>query len=73
MKPPNREIKLTKEEAKSSLEAPFWNQNQKIDKNSEFHKMIEKLCEGVFDNNKWKALTNNVGVIFIERRCKNVY
>ena len=52
MKPPIREIKLTKEEAKSSLEAPFWNQNQKIDKNSEFHKMIEKLCEGVFDNNK---------------------
>ncbi len=52
MKLLDREIKLTKEEAKSSLEAPFWNPNQKIDKNSEFNKMIEKLCKGLFDNDK---------------------
>lgn len=45
---PDRKIELTKQEKRSSLEAKFWNDKQKIDKNTPFMKKIEKICEGVF-------------------------
>ena len=39
---------LTPEEKKSSLEAPFWEKNVKIDKNTPFMKKIEEICKDVF-------------------------
>ncbi len=56
MKPPKREpIKLTQEEAKSSLRAPFWNEEQEINKETPFMQMIEKLCKEVdFEGQKNK-------------------
>lgn len=42
---------MTKEEKKSSLEAQFWNDKQKIDKNSKLNKKIEKICKTI-DFNK---------------------
>lgn len=42
-----REMNLTKEEKRRALEAPFWDTNAKVDKNSKFYKEIEKLCKEV--------------------------
>lgn len=51
---PNRNLneEMTKEEKRSSLEAPFWNPDQKLDKNSKLYKEIEEVCKGVFDDKK---------------------
>ena len=48
MEKTDREIELTKEEKRSSLEAQFWSDKQEVDKNTSFMKKIEKLCEGMF-------------------------
>ncbi len=47
MKKTNRKIELTSEEKRSSLEAQFWNDKQKIDKNTPFMKEIEKICKNI--------------------------
>lgn len=48
-----RKIELNKQEKRSSLEAKFWNDKQKIDKNTLFMKKIEKICEDIdFKNQK---------------------
>lgn len=46
---PDRKLKdeMAKEEKKSSLEAQFWNNKQKIDKNSKLNKKIEKICKDI--------------------------
>lgn len=41
----DRKIELTKQEKRSSLEAKFWNDKQKIDKNTPFMQKIEKICK----------------------------
>lgn len=48
MEKTDRKIKLTKAEKRSSLEAKFWSDKQKIDRNTPFKKKIEKICEEVF-------------------------
>lgn len=48
MEKTDREMNLTKEEKRSSLEAQFWSDKQKIDRNTPFMKKIEKICEEVF-------------------------
>lgn len=47
----NLNNEMTKEEKRSSLEAQFWNDKQKIDKNSQLNKKIEKICKNI-DFNK---------------------
>lgn len=47
MEKSDRKIELTKQEKRSSLEAKFWNDKQKIDKNTPFMKEIEKICKDV--------------------------
>lgn len=44
---PNKNINMTKEEKKSSLEAQFWNDKQQIDKTSKLHQEIEKVCKNI--------------------------
>lgn len=41
---------LTPEEKRSSLEAQFWGDNQKIDKNTSLMKKIKELSKGMFEN-----------------------
>lgn len=49
----NLNNEMTKEEKRSSLEAQFWNEKQKIDKNSKLYKKIEKVCKNIdFKGNK---------------------
>ncbi len=48
---PDRKIELTKQEKRSSLEAKFWNDKQKIDKNTPLMKKIEKICKDIDFNN----------------------
>ena len=50
---PNRNLnnEMTNEEKRSSLGAQFWNDKQKIDKNSKLNKKIEKICKNI-DFNK---------------------
>lgn len=56
MNSPKREsIKLTPEEAKSSLRAPFWNEEQEINKKTPFMKEIEELCKEVDFEKKKKS------------------
>ena len=47
----NLNYEMTKEEKRSSLEAQFWNDKQKIDKSSKLNKKIEKICKNI-DFNK---------------------
>lgn len=47
MKNVDRKIELTKQEKRSSLEAQFWNNKQKIDKNTPLMKKIEEICKGI--------------------------
>ena len=47
MEKSDRKIELTKQEKRSSLEAKFWNDKQKIDKNTPLMKEIEKICKDV--------------------------
>lgn len=47
MKKSEKNIELTKQEKKSSLEAQFWNDKQKINKNSKLNKEIEKICKNI--------------------------
>lgn len=42
-----RNINMTKEEKKSSLEAQFWKDKQEIDKTSKLNKEIQKICENI--------------------------
>lgn len=52
---PSRNLnnEMTNEEKRSSLEAKFWNEKQKIDKNSKLYKRIEKVCKNInFKDNK---------------------
>lgn len=50
---PNRNIneEMTKEEKRSSLEAKFWSDNTKMNKNSKLYKEIQEVCKGI-DFNK---------------------
>lgn len=43
----NSNNEMTKEEKRSSLEAQFWNDKQKINKNSKLNKEIEKICKDI--------------------------
>ena len=43
MEKSDRKIELTKQEKRSSLEAKFWNDKQKIDKNTSLMQKIEKI------------------------------
>lgn len=43
----DRKIELTKQEKRSSLEAKFWNDKQKIDKHTPFMQKIEEICKDV--------------------------
>ena len=47
MEKSDRKIELTKQEKRSSLEAKFWNDKQKIDKNTSLMQKIEKICNDV--------------------------
>lgn len=47
----NLKDEMTKKEKRSSLETQFWNDKQKIDKNSKLNKKIEKICKTI-DFNK---------------------
>lgn len=44
---PNRNFEMTKEEKKSSLEAKFWSNDQKMDKNSKLYKQIKEICKNI--------------------------
>lgn len=49
----NLNNEMTKAKKRSSLEAQFWNEKQKIDKNSKLYKKIEKVCKNIdFKGNK---------------------
>ena len=43
----DRKIELTKEEKRSSLEAKFWNDNEKIDENTPLMKKIKEICKDI--------------------------
>ena len=43
----NSNNEMTKEEKRSSLEAQFWNDKQKTNKNSKLNKEIEKICKDI--------------------------
>ena len=43
MEKSDRKIELTKQEKRSSLEAKFWNDKQKIDKNTSLMQKMEKI------------------------------
>ena len=47
MEKSDKKIELTKQEKRSSLEAKFWNDKQKIDKNTSLMQKIEKICKDV--------------------------
>ena len=47
MKRYDRKIELTKEEKRSSLEAKFWNDNEKIDENTPLMKKIKEICKDI--------------------------
>ena len=47
MEKPDRKTELTKQEKRSSLEAKFWNDKQKIDKHTPFMQKIEEICKDV--------------------------
>lgn len=43
---------MTKEEKRSSLEAPFWEKNAKINKNSSLYKKVNKLWQEINEENE---------------------
>ena len=43
----NKNEEMTEEEKKSSLRVQFWNDKQKINKNSKLNKEIEKICKDI--------------------------
>lgn len=47
MEKPDKEIELTKEEKRSSLDAQFWSDKQKIDRNTPFMRKIKKICKNI--------------------------
>lgn len=52
MEKSDRKIELTKQEKRSSLRAPFWDEKAKVDTNTPFMKKIKKIYEEANKFNK---------------------
>ena len=67
MEKSDRKIELTKQEKRSSLEAKFWNDKQKIDKNTSRMQKIEKICN--FFEAKKKIILSRKSGLYLNGYC----
>lgn len=61
---------MTIEQKRSSLEAPFWNENAQYDKNTEFMKKVNKLWRKASkEREKRTTLVTKIKFIIINNYC----